>query len=44
MADGAFESTVSVCYAQRASGLLEIGDRICGHEFHYYESGIVGTP
>lgn len=27
---------------QRASGLLEIGDRICGHEFHYYESGDCG--
>lgn len=24
--------------AQRVSGLLEIGDRINGHEFHYYES------
>ena len=24
--------------AQGASGLLEIGDRIRGHEFHYYES------
>ena len=28
--------------AQKSSGLLEPGDRIGGHEFHYYESGNCG--